>query len=182
MAEDLDLSVLDDLDDGPSDEQLNTITQLAKAQVAAELNIEQLEEQLRKAKLNLQRIMWNLLPDAMQAAGVKEFTLQDGKKIIIKDEVYASISEANRPAALAWLRDHNHGSIIKNAFQVMVRGGEPLEKDVVKFLEEHEVEYDQKQSVHNRTLQSWVKQQLADGHEVPESISYHEQRVSKVVK
>lgn len=176
---DLDVSALDG-NEGPSDEQLREIAALATRQVASELHVEQLEAELAKAKENLRDISWNLLPDAMQACGIAEFKLESGARVTIKDEVYSSISEKNRPVALGWLREHNHGAIIKNNITV------PLEPDqdseLVQFLQEHDLAFDQKQNVHNRTLQAWVKEQLRQGNEVPESISYFEQRISKVVK
>jgi len=95
----------------------------------------------------------------------------------------ANISEVNRPSAFAWLRKHNHGAIIKNNVTVPFRGDQnDLEIQLVDFLKELEVEFDKKMSVHTGTLQAWVKEQLEQDNEVPDSIGWYKQRISKVVK
>lgn len=178
---DLDISELEEIA-GPTNEQLTSIASLANRQMAAESQVALLEEQLRAAKDNLQNISWNLLPDAMRACGLAEFKMDTGESIKIKEEVRASISEINRPVALKWLRDHKHGAIIKNNITVPLSPAEGVEQEVIQFLDQHNLQYDQKQAVNVRTLASWVKEQLAQGNEVPPSISYFEQRISKVVK
>ena len=178
----LDLSELEEVV-APDDSQLKTISTLAEQQLAAELNVEQCTAELTTAKNALNHIRENLLPDAMQAVGMKEFVLESGAKVTIKDEVYASITEANRPSALQWLRAHNHGAIIKNNVTVPYTAADKdFERELKVFLEERDIQYDKKMSVHSRTLQSWVKEQIRQDNEVPESISYYEQRISKVVK
>jgi len=48
----LDMSALDEVT-GPSDDQLKTIVNLAKRQIAAELQVEQLKAELQKAEFRI---------------------------------------------------------------------------------------------------------------------------------
>lgn len=179
-ADDLDLTGLDEVST-PSDEQLKTIAQLAKRQVAAERTVADLEASLREAKQNLTNINENLLPDAMLAIGFETFRLTDGTEIDVKESVFANISEKNRPEAHRWLKDHNHGAIIRNAITSTFGPGEEYRADIIKnLLQENEIEYEAKTSIHAGTLRAWVNEQLANSNEIPESISYYQKRVSKV--
>ena len=176
----LDISELDEIRT-PTDEQLKTIQVLAQRQVAAERTVEDLEASLREAKQNLTNINENLLPDAMLAIGFETFRLVDGTEIDVKESVFANISEKNRAEAHRWLKDHNHGAIIRNAITTTFGPGEEYRADIVKDLfQNNEIDYESRTSIHAGTLRAWVNEQLAQSNEVPESISYYQKRVSKV--
>jgi len=176
----LDLTELDEVVT-PTDDQLRTIQTLAKRQITAERTVSELEASLREAKQNLTNINENLLPDAMLAIGFETFRLVDGTEIDVKESVFASISVKNQPEAFRWLRDHNHGAIIRNAVTSTFGPGEEDKAEVMKtLLDVNDVMFESKSSVHPGTLRAWVNEQLANSNEVPESISYYQKRVSKV--
>ena len=177
---DLDLSEIEEVA-GPTNEQLEQVAALAKSQTAAELKIEQLTEELRVAKEDWRKIAQELLPDAMAACHLKEFTLEDGRQIKIKDDVFASIPVAALPQAAQWLKAHNHGAILKNEFKVPFGAGEDDQAKVLTtFLEANGVDFNNRVFVHPGTLKRWVKDQLAEGNEVPKSITYYEFREASV--
>lgn len=177
---DLDLSEVEETV-GPTDEQLKQVTSLAKQQVASELRIEQLTAELRAAKEDWEKIARELLPDAMAACHLKSFTLESGQVITIKDDVHASIPIAALAQAAQWLRAHNHGAIVKNEFKVPFGAGEDEQaRTLEKFLDANGVEFNSRVFVHPQTLKRWVKDQLAEGNEVPKSITYFEFRESSV--
>jgi hypothetical protein len=166
---------------GPTDEQIRTIARLAERQLAAERQIEQLEAELAAANENHKQISWNLLPDAMRACNCEQFKLQDGTNIDVKEQTYASITEANRPIAHAWLRNNNHGAIIKNNIVIgFSPGQDESAAQVADYLEAEGIVFDTKQGVNVRTLAAWVKGQLLEDNEIPDSITYYQQRISKV--
>ena len=178
---DLDMSKLDEIV-APSDDQLKQVETLAKRQLAAERNVEQCAAELAEAKRALTQINENLLPEAMRACGLREFTLESGEKVMIKEAIRASISEANRPAAIQWLREHNHGAIIRTKIEASFMPGDPAVDEVSNYLDAHSIEHATRNNVHPGTLSAWAREQLENGLEIPESISYYEQRISKVVK
>jgi len=178
--EGLDLSELDGIV-GPTDEQLKNITELAKRQLAAERTVAAASGSLDEAKRNLRRINENLLPEAMTEIGMEQFKLSEGIEIKINEALRASISEANRPAAYDWLREHGHDAIIKKTVTITFDPGQEQNYDsVVKFLEDNDIEFDGRSSIHARTLTAWVGNQLREGNPVPDEISHYEQRISKV--
>jgi hypothetical protein len=180
INEDLDLSELEEIV-GPTDDQLKEITALARRQLASERTVASAQDSLDEAKRNLRRINENLLPDAMAEIGMDQFKLTDGTAIDIKETIRASISEANRLAAHQWLREHNHGAIIRRSVTITFDPGEDdVFEKVTEFLDANDIEYDGRNAINHNTLTAWVRNQLREGNTVPEEISHYEQRISKV--
>lgn len=111
------------------------------------------------------------LPDGLKNLGIKEITLASGAKISLIDVISASITDENREAAHAWLREHGHGDIIKNNLTLTFGKGED---EIAKKLMHHLLELrdkgetkfgdlQQKESVHPSTLKAFVKDQLSKG-------------------
>ena len=66
---------------------------------------------------------------------MKELALTDGDKLIRSEEYYASISQANLPAATKWLKEKGYADLIKTAFTIPVdRGDEVLAERIRKSL------------------------------------------------
>lgn len=182
MAE-LDLSDLDEIV-APSDEQLKMVSKLADQQLALELNIEQLEAELRKTKNMHVKISQVDLPDAMAAINMSSFKLKNGASIDIKKGVDASIKVNDKPSAYEWLREHGHGAIIKHEYKIPFGAGEDemanrLEKFLEDVLDEHQ--YNANTSIHTQTLRAWARAQLEEGNEIPEVIKVYEYSVAKVI-
>ena len=121
---------------------------------------------------DLNQYQLSILPEAMELAGVASYELADGAKLTVRPDVKASISVENRFYAHAWLREHGHGGVIKEFFEVDLRPltdeqREELRKEIMKF----EVIPDSVASVHASTLKSLVKELLEEGTALPPSIS-----------
>ena len=75
---------------------LDPISRLANEASNIEREIEATEKALKEYKKQHLEIIEQKLPDALEAVGLKEFTLLDGAKIEVKPFYAASISAANR--------------------------------------------------------------------------------------
>lgn len=140
------------------------LTTAAEAQEAADV-----------ANAALSKYQMFTMPEAMEQAGLTEFKLDDGAKLAVKPDLKVGISEANRAAAHAWLRAHGHGSVIKTILEIDVRTLseiklEALEKKIVAA----GVDPEHKESVHNATLKSLVKEILEAGTTLPPAFSVHQ--------
>jgi hypothetical protein len=88
--------------------------------------------------------------------------------VSVKADVKTSITEANKPAAFAWLREHHFDGIIKMAVSLSFGKGESAAAELaVKTLHEAGYEPTQAESVHPATLKSFVKERLEDGDNIP---------------
>ena len=151
-----------------SDTELNQISTLAKRQHELELLLTKAEQHVELLKAQLREVREILLPAAMSEVHMSEFTLDSGEEIKVKSVYFASIPENKTEEAFRWLRDHNFGSIIKNQISLRLGKGQDQDATVVKdFLTRAGLDFDQKVSVHPKTLQSFVRDMIETGREFP---------------
>lgn len=156
----------DEIADAPvvvSDDELRSIAELAERQMVLEDWIEAQEDKLKEARQNLAKLTGELLPDAMRAARVREFALDNGCEIQLNMDIKASITKANQPLAFTWLRDNGNGDLIRNEYKISYGAGEnDLAEALSKFLIENEQDFNQKEFVHHSTLPAFVRRELDD--------------------
>lgn len=151
-----------------SNDALTQISLLARHQRACEDAIADLELKLKKATEELRKVQEDLLPNAMAEAGMKAFTLDNGAKITIKDDVAVSIPKDQKYQAYQWLRDNGFGDVIKH--NVVVEFGKEDDDAAIRLMQYCEKQgkhAEDQQSVHSQTLKALVKEQLAKGKEIP---------------
>lgn len=157
---------------------LKKLKKLAHRQLAAKREVEAAEHELERRKAQLREIEDVFIPDAMDSLGLMEYTTDDGLTIAVISTIRANISKARKEAALAWLREHGHGKIIKNVFSVI-----PSTPEEVTLLQQRLEGFDYKDdsSVHASTLSSFVRGKLERGEDVPmELFGVYAQRSSKI--
>lgn len=160
MEESLEISV--------SNDALQQISVLATRQLNLEGDIKEMEEALKKLGEDLRRVQEVDLPNAMAEAGMKAFTLNNGAKITIKDDVAVSIPKDQKHEAYQWLRDNGFGDVIKH--NVVVEFGKEDDEAAIRLMQYCEKQgkrAEDQQSVHAQTLKALVKEQLANGKEIP---------------
>lgn len=149
--------------EGPSDEELKTISKLIARQVELEDWIEKQLERLAKAQARLDHVSMNLLPEAMAAAGCSEYRDADGNGVEVKEDLKAGITEANQEWCFKWLSDNGHGDIIRNEFKVSFGVGEDTDaQGLADFLLENDQGFNQKRYIHHRTLPAWCRAELEE--------------------
>lgn len=157
-----------DLDINISDNAVKQIANLAKQQVDLEKQVAQAEELLKAKQEELRRIAEDLLPTAMAEAGMKSFTLENGTKILIKDDIAASIPKDKTGEAYGWLRENGFGDIIKNTVSVDFGKEEDQQaKELLEYCYDKMYPATNKQSVHASTLKAFLKEQMALGKDIP---------------
>ena len=152
-----------------------------------EREIEDLEKLLKEKKQNLTKLAEQDLPDLMQELNMKDFTLNNGAKVEIQDIASGSIPSAtaimrakpeDRPElelrqqqCFDWLRGNNAGDLIKSNVEVQFSKGEDEAcNEFTKELRERNLFYRRAVGVHHGRLNSFIKEQLADGKDVPHDL------------
>lgn len=160
MMEDAEISI--------SNNALTQIANLAKRQQECERAVLVKEDELRQAEVELRLVQEDLLPTAMAEAGMKAFTLDNGAKITIKDDVAVSVPADKKRDAYAWLRESGFGDLIKNTVAIDFGRGEDGNAEALKeYCQEHGMNYSDKEGVHAQTLKAFIKEQMARGVDVP---------------
>ena len=150
-------------------DSLLDISTLAQNQMEWELRVLQLETDLEHAKEALKQIQENLLPEAMLTVGMKTFTLANGGKITIKEDIFASIRKECLGQAVNWLDENGLGGIVKDQVNVDFGRGELSDtKMLLDFCKDAGFNASEKLSVHSQTLKATIKEQMAKGVQFPE--------------
>lgn len=154
----------------PSNAEIFEISALAERQLACEIRVQALGEQLKQANEALRQVQEVDLPAAMAQAGVSEIKLPSGEKVTIKEDVYASIPKDERHhEAMDWLREHDFGDVIKNEVKVAFgKGEEDQARALIAELNANGWKnYTAGETVHSQTLKALIREQLAKGKDFP---------------
>lgn len=147
---------------------LDDMASLARALVDADAAVEDADQALKDAKERARVLREETIPSAMQELGLEELKLATGQKLSIKQEVYASIPAANKNAAFRWLNDNGFGGLIK--IEVEASFGKGEQDAAVALYQELNIRgltASFNQGVHAQTLKAFLKEQLAQGTNVP---------------
>jgi hypothetical protein len=157
-------------------------------QVAPVATLERLRDQARKmqeleAEVNektvalaevqaaFDRISMRTIPDIMAELAMESFTMEDGYKLEVKNDLKASITAENKPSAHRWLREHNFDGIIKTKVLAEFGRGELSKaEEALSKLREAGFEASIDEGVHAATLKSFVKERMEAGDAIPVSI------------
>ena len=179
------INLLDDV--APASNSLGAVSDLAQTMFDTEKEIEDLEKLLKEKKQNLTKLAEQDLPDLMQELNMKDFTLNNGAKVEIQDIASGSIPSAtaimrakpeDRPElelrqqqCFDWLRSNNAGDLIKSNVEVQFSKGEDEAcNEFTKELRERNLFYRRAVGVHHGRLNSFIKEQLAEGKDVPHDL------------
>mgnify|MGYP005839196511 CR=1 FL=1 len=157
---------------------------LADELQSAEHEIQRLTEQLEVANSYRKDIAEKRIPEATDGLEGK-FNLGDGRELQVKEEIRSSIAGDKRIPAIQWLDDNDYGHIVKR--QVIFEFPKGDEKRCEKFisaikeLDLGPLVMKSNFTVHPATLNSWVKEQLGEGVELPaDTFGIFRQRIAKV--
>lgn len=164
------------------------LVELATEYDALTKTLEDCERIQAESKKRLEFISTRRMPDLMQELGYEDMRLQNGKRIIMKHVVRASIpslsaigkvkdpleaaqKQKRREDALAWLRERGLGDLIKNEVSVLFPAGQ--EENALSLSDEldnqgYNVARDE--TVNTATLTAQVRDLLQRGEEVPMDI------------
>lgn len=153
-----------------TDEALEAIALLATRQRDLSEKVAYLENSLKVAKVDLQRVEEHDLPEAMDRVGLEEFKLKDGTKLKISTFYNASIPPERKPEAIDWLENQGHGGLIKTEVSLAFGKGElKIAQEFLAWLSEQKPDLSPElsQGVHWQTLRAFVREQVESGATLP---------------
>ena len=108
------------------------------------------------------------LPALMQEFGLHTATLADGTTLAMDTSVHAKLSEKQKPAAYAWLREHGYDEVIKSQLTLRFGKGEDAHlQRTCDLLAEAGTPYDVRNDVHPQTYKALIRELLREGLTVP---------------
>jgi len=155
-------------------ESLERIMAMAKQLLATKDRVKELTDELDETKRELTRLEQEDLPELMREVGFTSFTMKDGRIIELTDEISCGITNANRPAAMAWLDENGFGGLIKTKLEVLFNREDRalalrLADRMAEEAEREEVVIDREmvENVHAATLKKFIKEEMEKGEAVP---------------
>ena len=133
--------------------------------------VERLEAELKAAKAALRRILDVELPELMDELGLEQVRTKDGAIVEVREVVDARIPRAKAEQALAWLKEHGYGDLIKHEVVARFGAGDEARAELVReAAEQAGAAVQVKETVHPQTLKAWARERLAEGEVIPEDL------------
>ena len=153
---------------GLKDDDLESISTLCQKASNKQREKEQKEQELKLLNEELNKLLFEVIPNALTERNLTSLKLTDGSEINIEPYYSARITAENQSTAYKWLRANGHGDLIKN--EVTVSFGRNEDEKAIQLLkalvkEGHEPV--QKTHVHPSTLKAFVREQIEAGKNLP---------------
>lgn len=147
---------------------IDRLVELGEIAERKDAEIKDLEQQLKDAKAEYNRLTIEDMPELMNELGLSEFRLSDGTRVTCEEDVKTSITAANKPAAMEWLRNNGYSGLIKTRVVAEFdRGDHERANEVSQAIAQEHDAVTVDEHVHPSTLKAFVKEQLAAGNNLP---------------
>jgi len=147
---------------------LKEITIACNRLLELEIAISGLEEDARDLKEKARIIREETIPNALNEIGVSSITLDSGQKVTVTNEIYASIPVKNRDKAFKWLVENGFSGLIKTEVKVpFPREALDQATSFAEDLMNDGYDVTLLENVHPQTLKAFIKEQIADGNNIP---------------
>lgn len=156
-----------------SNEALQRLNDLVSQAVKAEVDAAEAEEVAKTKRANLNALLEDLIPSAMDSIGMEEFRTTSGFKVKIKKTVSHSLAADRKEAGMEWLEQNGHGGVIKREVTVSFAKGQ--EKEATQLVSEVQAAHpglplQSSRNVASATLGALIRQLLEGGVVVPVDI------------
>ena len=163
--------------------QLEDVQNVCKLLLDKKAELTNLQEQEKTLTADIRRLSEEVIPEMLDELGLSKITTQDGYNISTTMDVSASIPVDQRPAALNWLDRNGFGDLIKTKVQIHFtrdQRDQAVQTEDQLITQGYNVTLDE--SVHPMTLKSWIKEQLAEGNNIPMDLFGARQYYKTVIK
>ena len=148
----------------PSDALTRLNTKIGEA-IELKQVVDQLEEDLKAAKQQLQLINTSVLPDMMAEIGVEKI-VQNGWEVKVSDFVSGSLpkDDVRKAAAIRWLEDHDAGELLKTSLSVDFSRSQHNEAlNLAGSIEQQGFAPKVESTVHPQTLAAFARERIKSG-------------------
>lgn len=157
----------------PKDEDAKSLSELGK-KLLVEMGV---KEELEKATVDCDETIKSLveveIPNLMRTLGLEEIKLATGHTVKLIPVYSASLAEERKPEGYKWLEDNGYGALVKTKLILEYGKGEEEEEKKKKAkvtLTKQGFEFEEKNDVHHKTLQAFVKERYEKGEQFPEKL------------
>jgi len=151
-----------------SQDNMGKIGAVANDVADTDQEIQDLEDKLKVKKDYKKHLSENVLPNLFSEVGLSELKLADGRHLKVGNYYGASIKDAKKEAAFAWLRNKGFGDLIKNQVSCSFgRDEDEKARGLIDTLNEKGYPSSQREWVEPSTLRAFIREQHEAGKELP---------------
>ena len=151
-----------------SQDNMGKIGAVANDVADTDQEIQDLEDKLKVKKDYKKHLSENVLPNLFSEVGLSELKLADGRHLKVGNYYGASIKDAKKEAAFAWLRNKGHGDLIKNQVSCSFgRDEDEKARGLIDTLNQKGYPSSQREWVEPSTLRAFIREQHEAGKELP---------------
>ena len=179
------IDLLDDV--VPASNEIGAVADMASRMLNLQEEISRSEEALKQKRQDLTKLAEQDLPDLMMELNIKDFTLSNGAKVEVNDIISGSVPaagaidrakgddkvdlEMRQENCFDWLRANGAGDLIKSNVEVQFgRDEDDACNTFIDELQDRHIYYKRANAVHPGTLNSFIKERLSEGKEVPHDL------------
>jgi hypothetical protein len=153
----------------PDDDKLLQVSQMVREMLDYEAREKELTEEAKQAGKRKRYYSEKAIPEALSALGLSGVTLDDGRKVEVKPEIFVDIKEENRAVAHQWMESEGYGDLIRTVISCNFgRGERSHAQAVADLLSAAGYQAESKDTVHYQTLRAWAKDLLMQGILLPD--------------
>ena len=147
-------------------DELQRMNKLAGDLDSIDTDIQALEGKLKELKQEKKKISEFDLPEIMNAVGMSDFSLKDGKKVKLTTFYDAKLKDKSE--AFAYIEKQGDTSIIKDTIAVNFdRGQFETANHLAEELSCQGYTFSRKEDIHHSTLKAYVKEKIESGSDIP---------------
>jgi hypothetical protein len=184
-----DSSIFEDLgitgdEDAPKSADLSAITKEAVEMRRIKTALSKAEDVVKSLQRDMQ-MAEERVRILMDAAGMLNFTLSDGKVVAIETTLHASLpkEKSRREAILNKVREYGNDKIIKNELVVtLTQGGDNMAKALEAQAKEMGLEVDRTENIHASTYKKFVNDRIKSGKEIDLAFFSAYQETKAIIK
>ena len=160
---------------------LKRVTDLAERQKKLEQQLAIKEEELKAIKAALMQVKTVDLPELMNELNLNMFELADGSKVSITHDLRAYVRDEDKFVVFNWLRENNHGSIIKSKVEASFgKGEEKKAGEIYELLIKMDINAHKKDDIPWNTFASFAKECQREGIDLHEKIQIQAIQEAKI--
>ena len=161
---------------------LEEVSNLVAYIAETEKNLKIKEDAVKTTKDHLRKLVEEDLPNKLAEIGLSKVETTNGDKVEIKPFYRGHISKERMAEAFKWLRQNNHGDMIKNEIKTVFGKGEDGKSITLKkLLNDSGISFTDKESVHPQSLSAFIREQTEKGKALPHDLlGVHIGQIAKI--
>lgn len=143
---------------------LTEVTNLAMQQLEKEAEVATAEATLKELQGDLRQIKQVKLPAALKAAKMKEFKMENGMTVSLKEDLKVSVPKSRKDGVIEKMREWGEGAAVSNTITVdLGKGNDNAVKSLTATAEEMGLTVETAEDIPTGTVKKVLKKRIDEG-------------------